>query len=120
MAGEALATLREALETSGRTGETWFDSELHRRTGEMLLTRPQPDAGVAERELLQAIGISRRQSARLFELRAATGLARLWAAQGRFNEARDLLAPLCAWFTGDLDTAGLNEARTLLDGLAGS
>ena len=38
------------------------------------------------------------------ELRAATSLARLWRDQGKRDAARDLLAPLYAWFTEGFTT----------------
>ena len=62
--------------------------------------------------------MARSQEARALELRAATGLARLWHGQGRREEARDLLKPVYAWFTEGLDTADLIEARELTEILA--
>ena len=50
-------------------------------------------------------------------MRAATSLARLWAEQGRRDEARGLLAPVYDWFTEGFDTADLKEAKRLLDEL---
>jgi predicted ATPase len=59
--------------------------------------------------------VARAQSARAWELRAATSLARLWAKQRRRIEARDLLAPIYGWFTEGFDTAAdLKDARALL------
>jgi predicted ATPase len=60
------------------------------------------------------VKIARSQQARLFELRAATGLARIWRDQGKRNEARELLAPVYGWFTGGFDTRDLKTAKTLL------
>jgi predicted ATPase len=57
------------------------------------------------------------QSAKSWELRAATSLARLWRDQGRRAEARDLLAPVYGWFTEGFDTADLKDAKALLDEL---
>jgi predicted ATPase len=56
--------------------------------------------------------------ARSYELRAATSLARLWQEQGKRAAARDLLAPVYAWFTEGFDTRDLQEAKTLLARLA--
>ena len=50
----------------------------------------------------------------LWELHAATSLARLWLAQGKRDKARDLLAPIYNWFTEGLDTPILREARVTL------
>ena len=57
------------------------------------------------------------QEARLWELRAATSLARLWRDQGRAAEAHDLLAPVYGWFTEGFDTPDLRDAKVLLDEL---
>jgi len=62
----------------------------------------------------QALDISRRQGARMFELRAATALAQLWRDQQRGVEARDLLAPVYAWFTEGFNTVDLKVAQALL------
>jgi predicted ATPase len=62
--------------------------------------------------------VANRQSAKTFELRAATSLARLWRDQGKRTEARDLLAPVYDWFTEGFDTPGLQDAKRLLDELA--
>ena len=61
---------------------------------------------------------ARRQQARLFELRAAASLARLWRDQGKRTEARDLFSPVYGWFTEGFDTMVLREARVLLEELA--
>jgi Arc/MetJ-type ribon-helix-helix transcriptional regulator len=75
---------------------------------------------VEEAEALfgHALEIARRQEARMFELRAASGLARLWQRQGKRNAARDLLAPVYAWFSEGFDTKDLEEASALVEGLA--
>ena len=67
----------------------------------------------------QALSIAQSQSAKSFELRAATSLARLWQQQGKRQEAHDLLAPVYGWFTEGFDTADLQDAKALLDALEG-
>jgi predicted ATPase len=62
--------------------------------------------------------VARRQSAKFWELRAATGLSRLWRDQGKRNEARDLLAPIYGWFAKGFDTPVLQDAEALLNQLA--
>jgi predicted ATPase len=71
----------------------------------------------AEASLHQAIAVARRQSAKLWELRAATSLARLWRDQGKRTEARDLLVPIYGWLTEGFDTPVLQDAKALLDEL---
>jgi class 3 adenylate cyclase/predicted ATPase len=110
---EALASLDSALELSARTGDTWFSAELHRMRGEVLA-----DPALMETELQQALGFACVQSAKLFELRAATSLARLWMKQGRRKEACQLLAPVHGWFTEGFGTPDLENARQALDELA--
>lgn len=66
----------------------------------------------------QSLEIARRQEAKTFELRAALSLARLWRDQGRRAEARDLLAPVYAWFTEGFATRDLKAAKALLAELA--
>jgi predicted ATPase len=50
--------------------------------------------------------------------RAATSLARLWRDHGKVQQARELLAPVYAWFTEGFDTRDLKEAKALLENLA--
>jgi predicted ATPase len=76
------------------------------------------DAGHAEESFCNALEIARRQSAKLWELRAATSLARLWRDQGKCTEAHELLASVYGWFTEGFDTPVLQEAKALLDQLA--
>jgi predicted ATPase len=67
---------------------------------------------------LEAMNVARRQNARLWELRAATSLARLWRNQGKRTEAHELLAPIYGWFTEGFETLDLKEAKLLLDQLS--
>jgi predicted ATPase/class 3 adenylate cyclase len=115
---EALRLLTEVLDRVKRTGESWFEPELHRRRGEVLSSLPARDPVGAETCFRRAIGIARGQSAKMFELRAAVSLARLWAEQGRRAEAHELLAPVYGWFTEGFDTSDLKHGRALLDQLA--
>ncbi len=66
----------------------------------------------------KAVAIAQAQSAKSWELRAATRLARLWHSQGKTTEAHDLLAPVYGWFTEGFDTADLKEAKSLLKELS--
>jgi predicted ATPase len=67
----------------------------------------------------QALAVARRQQAKTLELRATMSLARLWQQQGKRAAAYDMLAPIYGWFTEGFDTADLQEAKTLLEALAG-
>ena len=100
------------------TGEFWCAAGLHRLRGNLLLKDTVPDFEAAQAEFLKAIDVARGQSAKLWELRAAVSLARLWRDQGRHAEARDLLAPVYGWFTEGFEVSDLKDARALLDELA--
>jgi predicted ATPase len=113
----ALALCRDAQETVQRTEEHIWLSELHRSEGEIRRAVGRP-AGDVEACYKSALDVSRRQGARMFELRAATALARLWRKQDKIGEALDLLAPIYGWFTEGFDTVDLKAAKALLDELS--
>jgi predicted ATPase len=113
----ALATVDEQLAAIAHTGERWFEAEVHRIRGEILLKRDAANKAPAGEAILTAITIAREQKTRSFELRAATSMARLWRDQGKRDEARALLAPVYGWFTEGFDTLGLKEAKALLEEL---
>jgi len=92
--------------------------EIYRMAGEIVLMSPESDAAKAEAYFERALAIARAQQAKSWELRAATSMARLWRDQGKRKEARELLAPVYAWFTEGFDTLDLRQAKTLLDELA--
>ena len=118
---EGLQVVAEALAVVEQTGEHGWEAELHRLQGELLLqSAPQKPKSEAEACFHKAIEVARGQSAKSWELRAATNLARLWQQQGKTTEARDLLAPVYEWFTEGFDTADLQEAKALLSELTGS
>ena len=112
---ESLTLLEEAFQIVERTGERWFEAELHRHKGRLLLRRGHAKA--AEDLYRKALGIAAEQEAKLWELRAAVSLARLRRDQGGRAEARNLLAPVYGWFTEGFDTADLKEAKALLESL---
>ena len=99
---EARNYLAEAAQLVETTDERIFEAELlHRVPGDLL--NAAGDRSGAERHYRQAIAVAERQSAKLFQLRASTSLARLWRDQGKRTEAHDLLAPIYGWFTEGFD-----------------
>ncbi|HEX4948498.1 MAG TPA: hypothetical protein VFZ34_17625, partial [Blastocatellia bacterium] len=120
---EGLETIAEALALVERTGERCYEAEIWRIKGELLLraAADNSEASGAQAEAEgcyhQAIEIARRQSAKAWELRATTSLARLWQQQGKQAEARQLLAEIYGWFTEGFDTADLQDAKALLEEL---
>jgi predicted ATPase len=117
-AEEGLTVLAEALTVVDKTGERWWQAELHRLNGELLLAVPSGSHATAEACIQQACDVARRQGARSLELRAAVSLSRLWQRQGKQDEARELLGEIYDWFTEGFDTADLKEAKALLEELA--
>jgi predicted ATPase len=141
---EALCLLDEALALTRHYGGHFYEAEVYRLTGEVLLaqdagggisegpppdrsmvdqheseaTGPSPRQTKAEAWFRQALDIARRQQAKSLELRAAMRLSRLWQQQDKRTEAYQLLAPIYGWFTEGFDTADLQDAKTLLAALA--
>ncbi len=142
---EGLRMVAEALELIDMTEERWWEAELYRLKGELLVEKRADRRGktgdsehkvIGGRQVLstedatgsapleeieicfqQALAIARRQQAKALELRAALSLSRLWHQQGKHTAARALLAENYSWFTEELDTADLQEVKTLLDRL---
>jgi len=106
--------LTEALTLVDTTEERWWEAELHRLKGELLLALSTDNAAQAEACFHQALDITRRQQAKSLELRAALSLSRLWQSQSKRAEAYQLLAEIYGWFTEGFDTADLQEAKALL------
>jgi predicted ATPase len=113
---EGLKCLAEVARIIETTEERNSEAELHRVRGDLL--NAIGDQAAAEQSYRQALAVAERQSAKLFELRAATSLARLRRDQGKCAEARDLLAPIYGWFTEGFDTPVLQDAKLLLDQLS--
>ena len=125
--------LAEARVIVDKTGECWWEAELHRLEGELTLhqlkmnnaklTIPETShhaantPAEAEGYFLKAIEIAQKQQAKSLELRASMSLARLWQSQGRKAEAHKMLSEVYNWFTEGFDTKDLQEAKALLDAL---
>ena len=140
---EGLQIITEALAHVDNTGERYYEAELHRLKGELTLQKgtrdwkpeigssspsapslkPQVSSGVAREAegcFLTAIEVARKQQAKSLELRAVMSLAKLWQRQGKQKEAHRMLSEVYNWFTEGFDTKDLQEAKALLDELAGA
>jgi predicted ATPase/class 3 adenylate cyclase len=119
---EGLVLLDEAEAAVQHTNERYWEAEIYRLRGQLLLAASDPAAPAvvrsAEECYRRALEVARRQGARSLELRAAVSLSRLWQAADRHDEARELLAPIYEWFTEGLDHPELREAAALLDELS--
>jgi predicted ATPase len=112
---EGLKYIADAGQIVESANDRYQEADMYRVRGDLL--NATGDRAAAEQSYHQALVVARRQSTKLFELRAATSLARLWRDQGKRSEAHDLLAPVYAWFTEGFDTPVLKEAKALLDEL---
>ena len=118
-AREGLALLDDADATVEHTHDRYWEAEIHRLRGQLLLATAEPAAPAsAEACYRRALEVARRQGARSLELRAAVSLSRLWQAADRHGEAHELLAPIYERFTEGLDHPELREAAALLDELS--
>ena len=120
-AERGIAVVDEALAEVERTGERWWESEIRRLKGDLILTASPRTAGArrqstadADECFQQALAVARSQGARSLELRAAVSLGRLWRGRGQEATARRRLEETYDWFTEGFDTADLQEARALL------
>ncbi|HTO66634.1 MAG TPA: AAA family ATPase [Bradyrhizobium sp.] len=117
-AGRVISALRlidQAIAIADTNGESWCNCELHRQRGELLLlTDGENAADRADAEFRLAVETATGQGAKLGELRASLSRARLHVARGRRQFARELLGPICAWFSEGFETCDLLEANSLL------
>jgi len=118
---EALTMLDEALELAAQTRERFYEAELLRLKGELLIKSEAPHlTSDAESCLQQAIAVAQGQRAKSLELRATMTLARLFQQQGKSEEARKMVAEIYGWFTEGFETLDLMDAKALLDELSES
>jgi predicted ATPase len=137
---EGLKIVGEALAIVDKNAERYYEAELYRLKGELLLAQsrrvgnahqPVSNAGAvpvgcahptgegeAEECFLKAIDLARDQQAKSLELRAVMSLSRLWQQQGKQKEAHAMLANIYNWFTEGLDTKDLQDAKALLEELS--
>jgi DNA-binding winged helix-turn-helix (wHTH) protein/predicted ATPase len=115
---EGLQVVVSAFRDGRKSGERWWEPELHRIRGELLVKTAAANNREAERCFRTAIDLGRAQGARVLELRATVSLARLWRRQRRSSEARRMLTSIYGNFREGFGDADLADARTLLDGSA--
>jgi predicted ATPase len=114
----ALDAVTEALATAQRTGERWYEAELHRLKAELSARHGRGGKAEVEESLQRALAISREQQAGALELRAALGLARLRLAQGRpRDEVQRLVGPVHDRLMANGDTADIEDATRLIERL---
>jgi predicted ATPase len=116
--GEGLRAIADALDAVQQKGERWWEAEIHRLRGLLLLQQRPSDLAQPQTCFARAIEIARQQCAKSLELRATTSLARLQKDTGHRDEARTMLAEIYSWFTEGFDTADLKDAKALLEELS--
>jgi len=114
---QALEMLNQYLAQFERSGARLNEAEVYRLNGEAILMHDSSATAEAERCFRKAIEIARGQSAKWWELRATTSLARLLRDANRRDEARSILSDVYNWFTEGFDTADLKDAKALLEEL---
>jgi predicted ATPase len=115
---DGLQALAEAHTLMEQHEERYWEAEIARLRGVLLLRQPGTPQAEAETWLRRALDVARRQQAKSLELRATMSLSRLWQQQGQQDKARELIAPIYGWFTEGFDTADLQEAKALLEELS--
>ncbi len=115
---KAEGALRWGFDALRSTQERYWEGELYRLSGELVLAGGEDTARrEAESCYREALAITTRQGARSLELRASVGLGRLWQSLGKNRDARDLVAVALEAFTEGFDTADLKAAQALLETL---
>jgi predicted ATPase len=117
LVAEVLGNMGRAAEVVAKTEQHYWEAELYRLKGDLLLSLSPDNQAETETCFHQALDVARHQQAKSLELRAATSLARLWQSQGKRQDAYDLLAPVYGWFTEGFGTADLRETKGLLEEL---
>lgn len=113
---EGLQAVSSAFGHGRKSGERWWDPELHRIQGELLIEDAAANHREAERCFRMAVDLARAQGARVLELRATVSLARLWQRQRQSSKARRMLTKIYSEFAEGFGDADLADARALLDG----
>lgn len=111
---EGLACVEEALSVARRTGERFYEAELHRLDGELRLARSAEDWREGEGAFQRAVELARSQGAQLFVLRATVRLARLGHGRPGFEPLRRSLEEACDLVRGDPALPDLHEAAEIL------
>ena len=117
---KAMDFMEQAITEVQRGGEQYYEAELYRIKGELLLMdADKKDSKEVEKEVIkcfqQSLAIAKRQMAKSFELRTSVSLCRLLQKQSKKEEARQLLTKIYNWFTEGFESRELKEAKTLLE-----
>jgi predicted ATPase len=114
----ALRRLHDAFAVLERTEERFYEAEMHRIRGAILLQRDPADTAAAEHAFQTAIAVAQQQKARSFELRSALALAKLYRADNLDADAHTVLAPAVEGFPPTRQFPELTDAQALFSALS--
>jgi class 3 adenylate cyclase/predicted ATPase len=115
---QGLEVITQALSFADTIGEGFWEAELHRLRGELLLETSTSSRFIAaEESFRKAVAVADARGAKALELRAATSLGRLLVGHGKREEARRLVRDISGWFSEGSETPDLSDARKFLHGL---
>ncbi len=115
---EGLGAIEEAQKLAVTGGEHFWQAELLRLKGELLLGQSDPSVQAAEQCFCEALKISQDQHAKMLELRTATSLAKLWGKHDKLDEAKRILNSVCSRFAENSNSLDVIEAKALLEQLS--
>jgi class 3 adenylate cyclase/tetratricopeptide (TPR) repeat protein len=113
---DGLRQVEKALHIASDIGESFYLPRLFQLRAKLMEASGQVDE-TTEASLRRSLELAVLQGAKALELRAAVGLSGLWSRQGKGDQARQLLRPICDWFTEGHDSSDFREAKALLDAL---
>jgi predicted ATPase len=111
-----LVEIEKGLASARESNQRWWDAELHRLRGELLVARGA-DASEGDAAYRRALQIASTQKAKSLELRVAVSLARLWRTSSQSSETMELLARTLGSFSEGFETPDLVLARNILNGI---
>lgn len=115
---EGIAVLDIAFDIVQKVKERYYEAEIRRLRGELMLqsaaAHRRDAAGEAEQWFSGALELAREKELHSLALRSAMSLAQLWQARGRAGDAQALLKKEIAWFNEGLDTSDLRRAHRLI------
>ncbi len=115
--GEGKTVLADTFKMVEKTKELWWEAEMHRIKGELMLADSIDHKLKAEASFHKALKIARHQKAKSLELRAAISLSRIWLKTGRKDEARTIITKIYNRFTEGLNTQDLKVAGKMAEKL---
>lgn len=111
---EAAAFLRDAQALVDDGAARWWEPELHRWQGALVvIERGAEGYDQAEEIFSMSLHIASQQEASSLRLRTSIDLARLWIARGRREDARRLIDQATARIVGGADTRDVRRAGEL-------